>query len=326
MNFLHPFFLWLLLLIPLLVIFYFYIGRIQYSSIRIPFSVKGLTNLKSKFFRFLFVLRVMAIILIIIALARPQTQDVSEDSLKKEGVDIMIAMDISSSMLAEDFKPNRLEAAKELAIEFIKGRKSDRIGLVTYAAESFTQCPLTTDHDVLINMMNNVKTGLLTDGTAIGLGIGNCVNRLKSSKAKSKIIILLTDGENNSGVVDPITAASMAREFNIKTYTIGVGSYGTAPYPGKDIFGRSMYYDVPSNIDEDMLRLVADTTGAVYFRADKKSKLAKVYEEIELLEKTEIEEIKFYNVTEKYFIFCLLAFILFVVEIVLDYTVFKRIV
>ena len=326
MNFLHPFFLWLLLLIPLLVIFYFYIGRVQYSSIRIPFSVKGLTNLKSKFFRFLFVLRVMAIILIIIALARPQTQDVSEDSLKKEGVDIMIAMDISSSMLAEDFKPNRLEAAKELAIEFIKGRKSDRIGLVTYAAESFTQCPLTTDHDVLINMMNNVKTGLLTDGTAIGLGIGNCVNRLKSSKAKSKIIILLTDGENNSGVVDPITAASMAREFNIKTYTIGVGSYGTAPYPGKDIFGRSMYYDVPSNIDEDMLRLVADTTGAVYFRADKKSKLAKVYEEIELLEKTEIEEIKFYNVTEKYFIFCLLAFILFVVEIVLDYTVFKRIV
>ena len=292
----------------------------------ISFPVEKLKSFKSQFFILLFIFRLLAIVFIVIALARPQTQDVSEDSLKREGIDIMIAMDISSSMLAEDFKPNRLEAAKELAIDFIKGRKSDRIGLVTYAAESFTQCPLTTDHDIVINMMKNIKTGLLEDGTAIGLGIGNCVNRLKESKAESKIIILLTDGENNSGVVDPITAAGMAREFNIRTYTIGVGSYGTAPYPGKDLFGRSIYYDVPSNIDEDMLRLVADTTYGVYFRADKKSELAKVYEEIELLEKTEIEEIKFHNVTERYFIFCLLAFLVFFIEIILDYTIFKRIV
>ena len=326
MTFLHPFFFWLLFIVPLLCLFYFYRNKKQYSSIIISFPASLFQNLKSRFFIVLFFLRIAAIIFIIVALARPQTQDVSEDSLKKKGIDIMIAMDISSSMLAEDFKPNRLEAAKELAIEFIKGRKNDRIGLVTYAAESFTQCPLTTDHDIVINMMNNVKTGLLTDGTAIGLGISNCINRLKNSKAESKIIILLTDGENNSGLVDPVMAASMAREFNIKTYTIGVGSYGTAPYPGKDLFGRPMYYDVSSNIDEDMLRLVADTTGAVYFRADKKSELAKVYNEIELLEKTEIEEVKFYNVTEKYFLFCLLAFICFVFEIVLDYTIFKRVV
>jgi len=263
MSFLHPFFFWLLCLVPLLIGFYFYRNTRQYSNILTSFPLKGIKSIKSQLFFVLFLLRIITIIFIIIALARPQTQDVSEDSLKREGIDIMIAMDISSSMLAEDFKPNRLEAAKELAIEFIKGRKNDRIGLVTYAAESFTQCPLTTDHDIVINMMNNIKTGLLEDGTAIGLGIGNCVNRLKDSKAESKIIILLTDGENNSGVVDPITAAGMARKFNIRTYTIGVGSYGTAPYPGKDLFGRSMYYDVPSNIDENMLRLIADTTSAV---------------------------------------------------------------
>ena len=326
MNFLNPFFFWLLLIVTLIIVFYFYTNKIKYS--RIPFSLlyNDLSSLKSYFFISLFILRLIAIVLIIIALARPQTQSVSEDSLKREGIDIMIAMDVSSSMLAEDFKPNRLDAAKELAIDFIKRRKNDRIGLVTYASESFTQCPLTTDHDILINMMKGIKTGLLTDGTAIGLGIGNCVNRLKDSKAKSKIIILLTDGENNSGAIDPITAADMAREFNIKTYTIGVGSYGTAPYPGKDIFGRSVYYDVPSNIDENMLQVVADTTGAVYFRADKKSELARVYNEIERLEKTEVEEIKFYNVIEHYFIFCLFAFLCFLLEIILDYTVFKRIV
>ena len=326
MSFLHPLFLWLLLIVPMLVVFYLYRRKKQYSSISFSLPLNTISSLKSKLFIILFFLRIMAIVLIIIALARPQTQDVSEDSLKREGIDIMIAMDISTSMLAEDFKPNRLESAKELAVEFIKRRKNDRIGLVTYAGESFTQCPLTTDHDIVINMMKGVKTGLLTDGTAIGLGIANCVNRLKNSKAKSKIIILLTDGENNSGSIDPVTAADMAREFNIKTYTIGVGSYGTAPYPGKDIFGRSVYYDVPSSIDEEMLQLVADTTGAVYFRADRKSELARVYSEIERLEKTEIEEMKFYNVTEHYFLFCLLAFLSFFAEIILDYTVFKRII
>jgi Ca-activated chloride channel family protein len=174
--------------------------------------------------------------------------------------------------------------------------------------------------------MKDIKTGLIDDGTAIGLGLANCVNRLKDSKADSKIVILLTDGENNTGFIDPITAASIAREKSIKTYTIGVGSYGTAPYPTKDMFGRSIYVDVPANIDEDMLRLVADTTRGMYFRADKKSELAEIYKQIELLQKTEIEELKFYNVTEKYFIFCLLAFICFLLSLLLDYSIFKRIV
>ena len=318
MNFLHPFFFWLFILIPLLFAYYFFRGKKNVSSIVFSLPTSFSHGIKAQLYPILFVLRLVSIVLIIIALARPQTTEVSEDTLKKEGIDIMIAMDISSSMLAQDFQPDRLEAAKELAIEFIKRRKNDRIGLVTYSAVSFTQCPLTTDHDVLINMMKKVKTGVLTDGTAIGVGLANCVNRLKESKAESKIVILLTDGENNSGVIDPISAANMAREFNIKTYTIGVGSYGTAPYPGG--------YSVRSSIDEDLLSLVSDTTGGVYFRADKKSELARVYEEIELLEKTEIEEIRFYNVTEKYFIFCLLAFLFFVIEILLDYTVFRKII
>ena len=318
MSFLNPIFFWLLCLIPVLLIFYFFKNKTYSPSIRFSLPFHKTYGLKAKLYPILFLFRLFAVVFIIIALARPQSTEVSEDTLKKEGIDIMIAMDISSSMLAQDFEPNRLESAKELAIDFIKRRKNDRIGLVTYSSVSFTQCPLTTDHDVLVNMMKKVKTGLLTDGTAIGVGIANCVNRLKDSKAESKIIILLTDGENNSGVIDPISAANMAREFGIKTYTIGVGSYGTAPYPGG--------YTVRSSIDDDMLTLVADTTGGVYFRADKRSELARVYEEIELLEKTEIEEIKFYNVTEKYFIFCLLAFLFFVIEIIFDYTIFKRII
>jgi|TARA_Y100000994_G_scaffold249629_1_gene262874 Ca-activated chloride channel family protein len=326
MNFLHPLFFWLLLLIPILIVFYFFKGKNQFSSILFTIPTKMSFGIKAKLYPLLFIFRLLTIIFLVFALARPQSTEVSSDTLKKEGIDIMIAMDISSSMLAEDFKPNRLESAKELAIEFINRRKNDRIGLVTYASVSFTQCPLTTDHDILINMMNKVKTGILTDGTAIGVGLSNCINRLKDSKADSKIIILLTDGENNSGVIDPISAANIARKYNIKTYTIGVGSYGTAPYPGEDVFGRPTYYNVPSNIDEDMLTLVADTTGGVYFRADKKSKLAQIYEEIELLEKTEIEEIKYYNVTEKYFVFCLIAFLLFIIELLLDYTIFRKVV
>tara|TARA_B100001250_G_scaffold375352_1_gene362867 strand:+ start:6684 stop:7640 length:957 start_codon:yes stop_codon:yes gene_type:complete len=318
MSFLNPIFFWLLCLMPVLLIFYFFKNKTYSPSIRFSLPLHKTYGLKAKLYPILFLLRIFSVVFIILALARPQSTEVSEDTLKKEGIDIMIAMDISSSMLAQDFEPNRLESAKELAIDFIKRRKNDRIGLVTYSSVSFTQCPLTTDHDVLVNMMKKVKTGLLTDGTAIGVGIANCVNRLKDSKAESKIIILLTDGENNSGVIDPISAANMAREFGIKTYTIGVGSYGTAPYPGG--------YTVRSSIDDDMLTLVADTTGGVYFRADKRSELARVYEEIELLEKTEIEEIKFYNVTEKYFMFCLLAFLFFVIEIIFDYTIFKRII
>ena len=326
MTFLNPLFLLFLLLIPLMIFFYFFNRKKQYSKINFSYSFVNLSSIKSSLFHLLFLMKLLTIILIIIALARPQDTVVSSDVLKKEGIDIMIAMDVSSSMLAEDFKPNRLEAAKSLAIEFIKRRKNDRIGLVIYSGESFTQCPLTTDHDILINLMNNVETGLISDGTAIGLGLANCVNRLKESKVESKIIILLTDGENNTGFIDPITAAVIAKDSSIKTYTIGVGSYGTAPYPTQDMFGRSIYVDVPAKIDENMLRAVADTTGGMYFRADNNSKLASIYQEIESLEKSEIEEIKYYNVTEKYSSFCLLALVIFLIEFILNYTYFKKIV
>jgi len=326
MTFLNPLFLLFLLLIPLMIFFYFLNRKKQHSKINFSYSFINLSSIKSSLFHLLFLMKLLTTVLIIIALARPQDTVVSSDILKKEGIDIMIAMDVSSSMLAEDFKPNRLEAAKSLAIEFIKRRKNDRIGLVIYSGESFTQCPLTTDHDILINLMNNVETGLINDGTAIGLGLANCVNRLKESKVESKIIILLTDGENNTGFIDPITAAVIAKDSSIKTYTIGVGSYGTAPYPTQDMFGRSIYVDVPAKIDENMLRAVADTTGGMYFRADNNSKLASIYQEIESLEKSEIEEIKYYNVTEKYSSFCLLALVIFLIEFILNYTYFKKIV
>ena len=326
MTFANPYFFWLLFILPLIFVFYYFRNKKQYSSILFSLPIKIFGGWKSKLHPLLFILQTFAIIMIIIGLARPQIQEVSSDALKKEGIDIMIAIDVSSSMLAEDFKPNRLESAKELAVDFIKKRKNDRIGLVVYSGESFTQCPLTTDHDIVINLMQSIQTGLLTDGTAIGLGLASCINRLKDSKADSKIIILLTDGENNTGFIDPLTAAVIARENLIKTYTIGVGSYGTAPYPTSDMFGRPTYVNVPSSIDEEMLQLVADTTGGIYFRADKKSELAKVYSEIDLLQKTEIEEVKYYNVTEKYFIFCLLGMIFVLLEILLNYTYFKKIV
>jgi Ca-activated chloride channel family protein len=325
MNFLHPYFFWLLLLVPLLILNYYFRNNKKYASISFNISDNVKLGWKSYALYILFFLRLSVVILIIIALARPQSTDVSTDILEKNGIDIMLCLDVSTSMLAEDFKPNRIEAAKELAIDFIQRRNNDRIGLVIYSAESFTHCPLTTDHDILINIMNDVKTGLLEDGTAIGLGLANCVNRLKDSKADSKVIILITDGENNSGFIDPVTAADIARQKNIKTYTIGVGSYGDAPYPTTDIFGRATYVNVPANIDEDMLRLVADTTGGTYFRANKKSELARIYNEIELLEKTKIEEIKYYNVTENYLIFSLFAFFIFILELLLDYTLFKKI-
>ena len=326
MTFSSPSFFWLLFLIPLLITLYLFRDKKKYPNILFSFSVKKMGGLKSKLYPLLFLLKILTVFFIIITLSRPQLTDLSTETIKKEGVDIMLAIDVSSSMLAEDFEPNRLEAAKELAIEFIEKRKNDRLGLVIYSGESFTQCPLTTDHDILINMMKKTKTGLMEDGTAIGLGLASCVNRLKDSKAESKIIILLTDGENNTGFIDPITAADIARQNFIKTYTIGVGSYGTAPYPTMDMFGRSIYVDIPANIDDKMLSLVADTTGGIYFRADKKSQLATVYKEIDLLQKSEIEEIEFYNVTEKYFIFCLLAFIFFLTEIVLNYSYFKKVV
>ena len=273
----------------------------------------------------LWITRAAALALLIIALARPQTTEVSSETLSKEGIDIILAMDVSTSMLAQDFSPNRLEAAKQVGIEFIEGRPNDRFGLVVYAGESFTQCPLTTDHKVVKNLLKEVKDGLIEDGTAIGMGLATSVARLKESKAESKVVILLTDGENNSGFIDPMTAVEIAQESKVKVYTVGVGSYGTAPYPTKDIWGRDTYVDIEVKIDEELLINIADATGGMYFRADSKDKLARIYEQIESLEKTELEELKYYNHEEKFELFALIALILLFSELILQYTILKSI-
>ena len=329
MTFLHPHFFWLLLLIPFVIYFYFYRDKKNYSSILFSLPKKdNISNWKSKLYHLLFIFRVVTIVCIIISLARPQTTSVSTEILKRDGIDIIIAMDISESMLLEDFSPNRVSVAKDLAIDFIKSRKNDRIGLVVYSGQSFTQCPLTTDHDMLIDVMRRVEVGLVDGGTAIGLGLGNAVNRLKDSKAESKIIILLTDGENNTGFIDPITAADIARKYFIKTYTIGVSSVdGTAPFPiGKDILGNTIYQYYDVKLDEELLKSIADTTGGVYFRADNRKDLDAIYKEIDKLEKSEIEELKYFNTIEKYFLFTYLALVCFLLELILNYTIFKRII
>ena len=298
--FANPNYLWLLLIIPIMVVWNILTWKKKQPTLKMPslLNFKTSSSFLAKIYPLLYVFRLLAIGLIILSIARPQTVDVSTRTKTNKGIDIVMAIDVSSSMLAQDLKPNRLVALKRVAGEFIEDRRSDRIGLVVYAGESYTKTPITSDKSIVKSSLGEINfQGLIEDGTAIGMGLATSVNRLKDSKAKSKIIILLTDGVNNSGFIDPKIATELAVEFNIKTYTIGVGSYGTAPYPGKDVFGRKTYYDVPSNIDEDMLKAVSDTTGAVYFRADKRSELAKVYQEIEEMEKTEIESIKFYNIT-----------------------------
>ena len=227
-------------------------------------------------------------------------------------------------MLAEDFKPNRLEASKNVAIQFISGRENDRIGLVVFSGESFTQCPLTTDHAVLINLFKNVKSGIIEDGTAIGLGLANAINRLKDSKAKSKVIILLTDGENNMGEIAPQTAANLASAFGIRVYTIGVGTKGMAPYPFKTAFG-TQYQNVEVHIDEDMLREIANLTGGKYFRATNNQKLKNIYAEIDKLEKSKIDVKHYSTKQEEYFWFALFAGLFLVLEIFIRNAVLRNI-
>ena len=326
-EFLNPEFLYLILVIPLIITWEILRNKKRNPSISwaSSFLIEKSWNWKVILKYVLWITRSIALSFITIALARPQTTEVSTETLSKEGIDIVIAMDVSSSMLAEDFKPNRLEAAKQVAHNFITGRPSDRFGLVVYAGESFTQCPLTTDHKVVKNLLKDVKDGLIEDGTAIGMGLATSVSRLKESKAESKVVILLTDGENNSGFIDPMTAVEIAEEAGVKVYTIGVGSYGTAPYPTKDLWGRDTYVDVEVKIDEELLINIAEPTGGMYFRADSKDKLEKIYEQIESLEKTELEELKFYNHQEKFELFALIALILIFSELILQYTLLKSI-
>ena len=315
----------LLLLIPLIA---WYIYRQGSATPYLSYSnVSQLKNApvtwKNYLRHILFVLRVLAISLLIVVLARPQTSESWENS-QSRGLNIMLALDVSSSMLAEDFNPNRLEASKNIATQFISGRRNDRMGLVVFAGESFTQCPLTTDHAVLINYFNEVKSGLLEDGTAIGVGLANAVNRLKNIDSPSKIIILLTDGENNKGEISPADAAKIAETYNIRVYTIGVGSRGTAPYPVQTPFGKQ-YKNVKVNIDEDVLKEIANTTGGEYFRATNNKKLKQIYTDINEMERSKIEVKKYSQKHEKFMPFALLALVVIGLEILLKHTILRNI-
>jgi Ca-activated chloride channel family protein len=271
----------------------------------------------------LYAIRMIAVILLIIVLARPQSSDKFQD-VSTEGIDIVMAMDISGSMLARDFKPDRLEASKDVATEFISGRPYDRIGLVVFSGESFTQCPLTTDHAVLINLLQEIQSGMIEDGTAIGMGLANAVNRIKDSEAKSKVVILLTDGVNNMGEVAPATAAGIAKTFGIRVYTIGVGTQGMAPYPVQTPFGIQ-YQNMPVEIDEAILKEIAQTTGGRYFRATDNNKLIQVYAEIDKLEKSKIDVKQFTRKEEKYLTPALIAFCLLVIEMLVRNTVLRKV-
>jgi Ca-activated chloride channel family protein len=328
-EFLHPFYLWLLALIPLLVFWYFWVGNRSKASIKIG-NAKALFykhNWLSKLRAILPVLRLLAISTLIIALARPRTHTVSKKTKTNKGIDIVMAIDVSASMLARDLQPNRLEALKKVATRFINQRPNDRFGIVAYAGESFTKTPITSDKDIVSKTIRELKWGELEGGTAIGMGLGSAINRIKDSKAKSKVIILLTDGVNNSGFVDPLTAAEIAKELEIKVYTIGIGTNGTAQMPyAKNIDGSLAFRRMPVEIDEVLLKKIASETKGQYFRATSNSKLKKIYEDINKLEKTEIEEFKYYNYQEMYRFWVLLAGIFLLVELLLRFTIFRGIV
>lgn len=325
-TFKNPEFLWLFLGLLPLVITYFWKQNRWNPSINIS-SLNTLQNAPTSWRYYLHhlptILRLLTMALVITALARPQSSEDWTDQ-EVEGIDIVICSDISGSMRARDFRPNRLEAAKEVAGEFIASRPNDRIGLVIFAGESFTQCPLTTDHQVVENLLKAIKSGLLEDGTAVGLGLATAVARLKDSDAKSKVIILLTDGVNNQGAVAPKTAGEIAREFGIRVYTIGVGTRGQAPMPVQTPFGEQ-YQPMEVEIDEETLKEIAVMTGGEYFRATNKTKLNEIYQEIDQLEKTRINVIEFSEKNDQYLPLVLLALGLFLVEILLSYTIFRRI-
>ncbi|GHT43736.1 hypothetical protein AGMMS49965_18140 [Bacteroidia bacterium] len=271
-----------------------------------------------------FVLRLLTVTCVIIVLARPQSTN-SWNTSTTEGIDIMMTVDISSSMLAEDLKPNRLEAAKDVASTFISGRQTDNIGLVVFSGESFTQCPLTTDHAQLLNLLKEIRCGMIDDGTAIGHGLATAVSRLKDSNAKSKTIILLTDGTNNRGEIAPTTAAELAQAYNIRVYTIGVGTKGTAPYPFKTAGGGVRYQNVPVEIDENVLTKIAQMTGGQYFRATNNVALKDIYKEIDQLEKTKMSVQEYSKKQEEYGIFALAGLILLLLELLLRYAVLRYI-
>ncbi len=325
-SFANPAWLWLLLVVPALIAFYIFRQQKTFASLQMPglspFEKSG--HSYSTWLRhILFALRTIAITLLVIVLARPQTTDKFQNT-STEGIDIMLTLDISGSMLARDFKPDRLEASKNVATEFISGRPYDRMGLVVFSGESFTQCPLTTDHAVLINLMREIQSGMIEDGTAIGNGLATSISRIKDSEAKSKVIILLTDGVNNRGDIAPSTAADIAKTYGIRVYTIGVGTMGTAPYPVQTPYGIQ-YQNMPVEIDEPVLKEIASKTGGRYFRATDNNKLLEVYSEIDKLEKSKIDVRQFIRKEEKFFMPAMMIFILLVLEILVRTTVYRNI-
>ena len=322
-TFSQPWFFGLLVLIPGLIIWYVKQNNRQQGAISISdASARGLSSWKTAFRHLPFVLRLLAITAMILALARPQNI-YDEQNAEGEGVDIILCIDVSGSMTAQDFTPNRLEAAKKVAIDFVNKRLTDRIGIVIFSGESFTQCPLTTDHEVLISAIQHIRNGLLEDGTAIGSGLGTSVDRLRTSTSKSKVVILLTDGENNGGLIDPKTAKEIAKAFGIKVYTIGVGTDGYAPQPVQTPMGVVMQNGKVS-IDEKLLKEIAGETGGKYFRAKNNEGLNGIYDEINTLEKSKVEISKQTHYIEKFFPFLLAALIFIFLELLLRFTVFRK--
>lgn len=321
--------LWLLLIVPVIIIWYILKNKTYHAELKVS-SLSGFNGikptLKTRLRHSVIVLRTLAIILIIIVLARPQSRSSWKD-IKTEGIDIVLALDISSSMLAKDFKPNRLDAAKEIAAEFIDSRPSDRIGLVIFSGESFTQCPLTSDHAVIKNLFSGIQTGMVKDGTAIGDGLATAVSRVKDSKAKSKVVILLTDGVNNQGSVPPLTAAEIGKAFGVRVYTVGVGSVGKALSPTGIIYadGTMEYVYADVEIDDKTLTEIADMTGGKYFRATDNDKLKEVYKEIDRMEKTIFEEKNFTNKAEHFLPFAITAALLLLAEFLLRNNIFRSI-
>jgi Ca-activated chloride channel family protein len=323
-TFAHPYFFLLLLFIPIMI--WWDWKKHKNVSLRIS-TVSGIMKVKPSFkvklLPLLKWLRYISVAVLIVALARPQSSDIIEN-IDSEGIDIVLSIDVSGSMLAEDLKPNRIEAAKQVASTFIEKRITDRIGLVIFSGESFTQCPITIDHNVLQNQLKSIESGMLQDGTAIGMGLATAVDRLRNSKAKSKIVILLTDGVNNTGLIDPMTALEVAKAFKVRVYSIGVGTKGEAPYPVQTAMGIQKQM-MPVEIDEALLQKISNQTGGKYYRATSNNSLKNVYAEIDRLEKSKIEINSFKHYTELFLPFALIGLFAMLLEVLLRYTYFRSI-
>ena len=326
MIFANPSYFWLLLLLIPMIGWYLWKLRKSQASLQISASQgfdKAPVSYKVYLRHLPFVFRILCLIFLITALARPQSTDNWQNSTT-EGIDIVMAIDISTSMLAEDLKPNRLVAAREVATSFISGRPNDNIGLVIFAGESFTLCPLTTDHAILLNLLKDIQCGMVEDGTAIGHGLANSVGRLKDSQAKSKVVILLTDGSNNRGEVSPTTAAEIAKTYGVRVYTVAVGTQGTAPYPFQ-VAGRTVYQNVPVEIDEQTLTQIAQITGGKYFRATNNKALKNIYQEIDEMEKTKISVQEYSKKQEEYLLYAAFALLFLCLELLLKHTLLRNI-